>query len=241
MSGRWRFELHDLTRPHTEESAVQLFGDIGSDDYCRVDVDYLATWETANGTVARLSLLDHLSTHVDAPIHTNEDGYDLSRLDISRLIGEAVVLDLRREDPDHGYTTEDLAQATPAIEPGDIVLIHSGYREAASREERIHQTYLTPEAAQWLVDRGVKAVGCEPAGIEHVPDGYFVKRWYAKDTENPPSWPAHRILLGNDVYIVEGLADLSAITGQRVRFAALPLRVPGLSGCPVRAVAWIDA
>ncbi len=240
MSARWDFELHDLSHPLTEETGVHLFGDLGTDEYYRVDVDYLATWETANGMIARVSFFDHLGTHIDAPNHTNEDGYDLARVDVSRLIGEAVVLDLYRGDLDYGYTAADLAGAEPAVEAGDIVLIHSGYREVASRQDRIRHTYLTPEAAQWLVDRGVKAVGCEAPGIEHLPSGYFVHRWYAKDTPNPPSWPAHRILLGNDVYIIEGLTSLAALKGRRVRFAALPLKVPGLTGCPVRAVAWVD-
>lgn len=240
MSARWEFDLIDLSRPLTRETGEQLFGDLGSDDYSRVEVNYLAGWTTANGMVARVSFFDHLATHMDAPNHTNEDGYDLSGVDISRLIGDAAVLDLYRGDVDYGYTVEDLANATPSVEPGDIVLIHSGYKEVRSARDRIKQTYLTVEAAEWLVERGVRAVGCEPAGIEHLPDGYFVHRWYAKDTPNPPSWPAHRVLLGSSVYIIEGLASLEPIKGQRVRFAALPLNVPGLTGCPVRAVAWID-
>jgi arylformamidase len=240
VSARWQFELIDLSRTISEETAIRLFGDLGPDDYIRVDVDYLADWSTANGSVARFSVFDHIATHMDAPIHTNEDGVALEGVDIARLIGDATVLDLPKGDVDYGYTASDLEQATPSVEPGDIVLIHSGYRGVDSRTDRIKHTYLTVEAAEWLVERGVKAVGCEPAGIEHLPDGYFVHRWYAKDTPNPPSWPAHRILLGNDIYILEGLTNLDRIRGQRVRFAALPLLLPGLTGCPVRAVAWID-
>jgi arylformamidase len=240
MTGRWQFELVDLSRPVSEETAVRLFGDLGSPDYGRVEVTYLADWSNANGSVARFSLFDHIGTHMDAPIHTNEDGVALEGVDISRLIGEAVVLDLYRGDVDYGYTVDDLANATPSIEAGDIVLIYSGYRDVEKPTDRIKQTYLTVEAAQWLVDRGVTAVGCEPAGIEHLPEGYFVHRWYAKDTPDPPSWPAHRILLGSHVYIMEGLTNLERLRGQRVRFAALPLLLPGLTGCPVRAVAWID-
>jgi kynurenine formamidase len=236
----WSFDLFDLSRPLTRETGEQLFGDLGTDDYNRVEVQYLADWSTANGMVARVSFFDHLGTHVDAPNHTNEDGYDLSRVDISRLVGEAAVLDLYRGDVDYGYTVDDLANAKPRIEPGDIVLIHSGYKEVDGASDRIKQTYLTVEAAEWLVERGVKAVGCEPAGIEHLPEGYFVHRYYAKDTTSLPTWPAHRVLLGSSVYIIEGLAGLGRIKGQRVRFAALPLQVPGLTGCPVRAVAWID-
>jgi len=163
----------------------------------------------------------------------------LEQVDIGRLIGEAVCLDLYRGDVDYGYTAEDFATARPEIEPGDIVLIYSGYRDV-TETERIRQTYLTPEGARWLVERGVHAVGCEPAGMEHVPDGLFKYRWYEKDTTSLPSWPAHQILLSEDVYIIEGLTNLDRIKGERVRFAALPLPIPRASGCPVRAVAWRD-
>jgi arylformamidase len=237
---RWDFELVDLSWPVSEKTAEGLFGDLGTPEYGRVEVTYLADWSTANGAVARFSLFDHLGTHVDAPYHTNEEGVTLEGVDIGRLIGEAVVLDLYRGDVDYGYTAQDLASATPAVEERDIVLIHSGYRPVEKPTDRIKQTYLTVEAAEWLVERGVRAVGCEPAGIEHLPDGYLVHRWYAKDTPDPPSWPAHRILLGSHVYIVEGLTNLDRIKGRRVRFAALPINLPGLTGCPVRAVAWVD-
>ena len=43
---------------------------------------------------------------------------------------------------------------------------------------------------------------------------------------------------GNDVYIIEGLTGLEVLKGKRVMFSALPLPIPGGSGCPVRAVAW---
>ena len=102
------------------------------------------------------------------------------------------------------------------------------------------QTYLSPEAAEWLVERGVHAVGCEPAGLEHAWGGYYEKRWYDKDTPFPPSWPGHQVLLSNDIYIIEGLTNVDRIKGQRVRFSALPLAIPEATGCPVRAVAWSE-
>lgn len=237
---RWEFDLVDLSRPINEQTVDRLFGDLGNDDLRPVKIEYIADWETANGAVARFSIMDHVGTHMDAPIHTCEDGAYLEGVDIASLIGEAVVLDLWKGGVDYGYTPEDLASASPEVREGDIVLIHSGYVDAEGPEERIRQTHLTIEAAEWLVKRGVKAVGCEPAGIEHLPTGYFVHRWYEKDTPNPPSWPVHRILLGNEIYIIEGLTNLDRIKGRRVRFAALPLYMPGLTGCPVRAVAWLE-
>lgn len=240
---RWDFELIDLSRPVTEETAYALLGDIVAGEenahYRKVDVTYDREWSTSNGTLCHLSTPDHVATHMDAPIHCVEGGAALEGVDISRLIGEAVVLDLYKGDVDYGYTAADLESATPSIEAGDIVLIYSGYCDAGP-SDRIRQTYLTVEAAEWLVERGVKSVGCEPAGIEHVPDGLYKYNWYEKDTPNLPSWPAHQVLLKSDVYIIEGLTNLDRIRGRRVRFSALPVLIPGLSGCPVRAVAWTD-
>lgn len=238
----WEFELVDLTRPLTVETVEALFGDMiadGKNPYFsdiswRTEADY----STATVTSCHLAIPDHVSTHMDAPVHMVEGGDTLERVDIAGLLGEAVVLDLYKGDVDYAYTPDDLERAEPRVEEGDIVLVYSGYRDA-TRSERLRQTYLTGESAQWLVDRGVRAVGVEPAGIEHTPDAEAAG-WYDPATAGPNPWPAHRTLLRNDVYIVEGLTNLDRIKGRRVRFAALPLLFPGLSGCPVRAVAWID-
>ena len=235
---RWTFDLIDLSRPLSAETPKALLGDL-HEHHKGFEICYVSDWSNSNGTNCLITWPDHLGTHMDAPIHTVEGGADLAGVDVSRLIGEAVCLDLHRGDVDYGYTAEDFATAEPAIEPGDIVLVYSGWQDVSAKT-RMRQTYLTVEAAEWLVERGVHAVGCEPAGIEHVPDGLFTYSWYDKNTTNLPSWPTHQALLKHDVYIIEGLWNLELIKGRRFRFAALPLNVPGLSGCPVRAVAWID-
>jgi kynurenine formamidase len=102
----------------------------------------------------------------------------------------------------------------------------------------MRQTTLTAGAARWLVDRGVHAVGIEPCSPDPVIKGMTEYDWIDKGTPHAPAWPAHMTLLANDVYIIEGLVNLDRIRGERVRFAALPALVPGLSGFPVRAVAW---
>jgi kynurenine formamidase len=233
----------DLSRPVTEDTAYQLMGDLVTGDewasFRRPDVVYDRDYPGDTGKQGHFTIADHSATHLDAPVHAIPGGAHLEDVDIARLIGEAVVLDLVHEDPDHGYTAADLEAAAPAVEEGDIVLIYSGYR-SAREGERIHQTYLTVEAAHWLVERRVRAVGCEPIGIEHVPDGLLINDWYNPQTEHPPPWPVHTMLLSNDIYIIEGLTNLERLRGQRVRFAALPALIPGLTGCPVRAVAWTD-
>jgi len=62
------------------------------------------------------------------------------------------------------------------------VLIYSGFKDAVVTE-RMRQTYLTGEGAHWLVERGIKALGCEPLGIEHTPNGKDAGS-YSKEREH---------------------------------------------------------
>jgi len=241
MRERWQPELVDLTRPLTQETVWALLGDLADGEpppYFRdLDVAVVSDLERATATACVLRIPDHAGTHVDAPVHMVPGGGWLEDVDPALLIGEAVVLDLVPDDPDHGYTAGELAAATPSVEPGDIVLVSSGFADAGPGVP-VRQTYLTPGAAAWLADRGAKAVGVEPASVDHVREGYRVHGWGERDAREPRPWPAHRTLLERGVAIVEGLRGLDRIAGERVRFAALPALVPGLSGCPVRAVAW---
>jgi len=243
VNARWDFDLVDLTRPLTGATILALLGDSVAGEaferYRTVEVEREESWEASNSVVCRFSLADHVGTHVDAPSHCLRDGAGIEAVPLRNLIGEAVVLDLDVGDRDHGYTAADFEHAAERVEPGDIVLIHSGFRDCLPTG-RVRQSYLTPEAAEWLVDRGVRAVGVEPGGAEHCWDGVFVHRWDDPAGPDPDPWPVHRVLLGNGVSIVEGLTNLSGLRGRRVRFAALPLPIPGLTGSPVRAVAWRD-
>ncbi|HZT15723.1 MAG TPA: cyclase family protein [Gaiellaceae bacterium] len=238
---QWPYELIDLSRPLTVETVDALMGDIVSDGrnpYFRdISIEVAVDHTQSNAHSCILRIPDHAATHMDAPIHAVDGAGFLEQVDIRRLIGIACVLDLSGHDTDHGYTAADLAAASPTVREGDIVLIYSGFQDAHPGE-RMHQTYLTGEAAQWLVDQGAHAVGMEPASPDPIYAGMYEYGWLEKNGPHEPAWPAHTVLLKNDVYIIEGLTNLDRIKGERVQFAALPPLIPGLSGAPVRAVAW---
>ena len=147
---RWSFELIDLSRPLTVETVDALFGDLvanGQNQYFRdLSVDVAADYTQTNAYSCTLRIPDHVATHVDAPIHTVPGGAFLEGIDLRRLIGEAVCLDLDRGGAHYGYTADDLEEAGAEVRPGDIVLIYSGFQDAAPGE-RMRQTYLTPGAA----------------------------------------------------------------------------------------------
>jgi arylformamidase len=231
-------EIVDLTRPMTRDTLVALGGRRVNEGWMvgEVQVEFLRDWSNGDNTSQCVwTIGDHLGTHVDAPVHVVEGAASIDQVDLSRLIGEAVVVDLTAARG-RGITAADLDAAGDDLHAGDIALIFVD-EPAGDLEHFIeHQTYVTVDAAVWLVDRGITAVGVETACFEHAYQRTVVDRAYEPPETNP--WPAHRICLENDVYIIEGLTNLGGLRGRRVNFAAAPLPVPGSSGSPVRAFAW---
>lgn len=237
----WAPRIYDLTRPMNHDTLVALAGKLAVGDGPVKDLEFswLRSWEQGdNGAQCQWTLNDHFGTHVDAPSHIVRGAPSVDQVDLGRLFGEAVVIDCSFARG-RGLTADDLDQAKPEVRHDDIVLVYSAEQPGTFDEYLVNQTYMTPSGAQWLVEKGIRAVGVEPFGFEHVYDGICIRECYRPDVEDP--WPAHRICLAAGIYIIEGLTNLEPLVGRRVRFAGLPLRMPNSSGSPVRAIAWDDA
>lgn len=173
----------------------------------------------ADGKAANVSLLvmgSHTGTHVDAPYHFIADGPRLGEVSLDRMVGEAVVFDLR------GRAAIDAAAlASCPIEPGDIVLFRTDNSERWGQPAfQADFTYVTEDAARVLVARGVRAIGMDYLSIERFGSAEF---------------PVHHILLGAGVFVIEGL-DLRQVDPGRYVLVCLPLKFPDLDGAPARAV-----
>ncbi len=174
----------------------------------------------ANGDVCNLSLLtlgSHTGTHVDAPYHFLADGARLGDVALDRMVGEALVADLRGRVAVDG----EALLAVRDLRDGDILLCRTDNSARwASPEFRRDFTYLTEDAAELLVARDVRAVGMDYLSIEQ-----FGSR----------DFPVHHRLLGAGVFVIEGL-DLSDVEPGRYTLVCLPLKFPELDGAPARAV-----
>jgi kynurenine formamidase len=173
-----------------------------------------------NGWDGTMITIDsHCGTHLDAPSHFVRDGATVEQLALNVLIGEAQVVDARLATTGRRITVRGF----PAITSLRLI-IHTGWSERAGdgTDDYFRQyTYLDPELAQHIVDAGVKLVAIDGPSVD--PDGD----------------DAHRILLGNGVLIVENLAA-TALLPPLVELIVMPLRLVGLDGSPVRAVAVVD-
>jgi kynurenine formamidase len=169
--------------------------------------------------VTHLAHLDmHLGTHMDAPLHFIPGASDITALG-TPLRPAIVVRTRERSIP---------ADVLPAASlDGCAILFDTGW--AVGPESRAYfegYSHISPELARELVARGAALVGIDTPSADPIDPAL--------------ECPSHRILLGAGVPIVEGLCNMSALpdTPGIVWFGAFALKLEGVDGSPVRAVAF---
>ncbi|WP_043883745.1 cyclase family protein [Caldanaerobacter subterraneus] len=188
-----------------------------------IKVERLAEVEKDGYQLTELKDVVHLGTHCDAPAHFIEKGDTIEKLPVDFYSGEAVIVDVPHL-PDRLMRPELLEGID--LKVGDIVIFRTGMSKYWREEAYIKEfPYLTEELAHFLVDKKVKAIGLDTISPDPV------------ETED---FPVHHILLGNKVGIIENLTNLEAIDKKRFLFIALPLKIKGSDGSPVRAVAILE-
>lgn len=186
---------------------------------------------------------EHGGTHLDAPMHFSESGRATDRIPLEQLVAPAVVIDVTARataNRDYRATPEDVLQFEKAhgtIAKGTIVLLRTGW----SRHWPNAKVYLgddTPgdasklsfpsygvEAARLLVeDRGVAALGIDTASID-----------YGRSTD----FQVHRLAAARNVPGFENLTNLDRLPARGAIVIALPMKIEGGSGGPLRAIALV--
>lgn len=167
--------------------------------------------------VSALAFGSHTATHIDAPLHFFDDGAGVDSIALDVLIGPAILVDV---GPDVRAITASVLRGCP-LDAHTRVLLRTR-NSALLRLPAFdpEYAYLAPDGAEYLVERGVRLVGCDYLSIEQFHSGHH---------------RTHRTLLGSGVVIVEGL-DLSVPPPGEYEFICLPLLLTGLDGAPARAV-----
>jgi kynurenine formamidase len=190
-------------------------------------IERIRTFAIDGRNSSRISLSAHTGTHLDAPWHTIDTGVDIAGLGLDRLIGPAVVWAVPIGSGTRGIDVDDLARATPSLEPGDAVLISTGWARHYGTPAYKVRPWLTTTAAAWLRDHGARLVGIDFASPERPLD----------PGEATSDFAVHHALLDHGVLIVENVADLSSIEGQRVRLFVAVVPVEDIDGFPARVFA----
>ncbi len=190
-----------------------------------------------------LALSEHGGTHLDAPVHFAEGRQSADQVPLGRLIGPAAVIDVSAEagaDPDYRVTREDILAWEAGNGPlpqGAIVLVRTGFASRWPDASRylgtvlkgdegvaaLHFPGLSEGAARLLAEeRTIAAIGIDTASIDYGQSKDYI---------------AHQVILGRDIPAFENVADLSALPPTGAMVVALPAKVKGGSGAPLRIVA----
>ena len=185
---------------------------------------------------------EHGGTHVDAPVHFAQGRWSVEQIPLQQLVGDAAVIDVSAAaaaQPDYQVAIADLEawEKTHGTLNGTIVLIRTDYSKrwpdaarylgTAERGEaavpKLHFPGLHPDAAKWLVaNRTVKAVGIDTASLDYGQSRLF---------------ETHRVLYERNIPGLENLASLERLPARGATLIALPMKIKGGSGAPLRAIA----
>lgn len=230
----------DLTHPFDEETIYWPTAPSG------FELEVLSEGITEGGwyySAHALAAPEHGGTHLDAPVHFSETGQTADEIPLERLVSDAIVIDVSAkaaEIPEYLLTPGDVLAWEEQYGPiprGVIVLLRTGWGErwpdraaylgddTPGDASNLRFPSYGPEAARLLVeDRAVAALGADVASI---------------DPGSSTDFPVHRIAAARDVPGLENLANLERLPITGAVVVALPMKIRGGSGGPLRAIALV--
>ena len=188
------------------------------------EADGYATSELRTGT--------HAGTHVDAARHTLPDGETIDEQAVGRFAFEARLVDLRPLEPREAIEPEALPGPSDVDAEVDLLVLRTGWASRWGSDRYRDHPHLTPAAAERCRAAGA-GIGLDTFGPDPTPTAGGGLR---EDDDEPAGTPAHDVLLGSSLPIVENLCGLDDLPA-RFRLYAFPFRLRDGDGSPVRAVA----
>jgi kynurenine formamidase len=193
----------------------------------------------------RYSAAEHGGTHIDAPVHFAKGRNSVDEIPVEQLIGPGIVVDVTKQcekNPDYLISESDFSnweRRNGKIPAGTIVLLRTGFgkfypdrkrylgtdQRGAAAVVNLHFPGLRPEAARWLSqNRRIKAVGLDTASIDYGQSTLF---------------ESHRALFAKNIPALENVANLDKLPTSGFTVIALPMKIKGGSGGPLRIIAVI--
>jgi len=189
---------------------------------------------------ARYAASEHGGTHFDSPIHFSEGKQTIDQIPASKLVGKALVVDVRPKvggHPDSLITAQDLLaweKVHGKIQEGSIVIALTGWGQYWPDKKKyigtdkpgdvanLHFPGYAKDGAELLASRKVAGVGIDTASLDYGQSQDFI---------------SHQVLNGANIYGLENVANLEKLPATGATVIALPMKIGGGSGAPLRAIA----
>ena len=232
-------EIVDLTHSFSQESIYWVTAE-------EFNLEEVAKGKTDKGyfySANNFSAAEHGGTHIDAPVHFAENAKSVDEIPLLNLMGKAVKIDVSRNafnNPDYLITIQDLQNwesENGEIPSASIVLLETGFgkfypdkkkylgtaERGAEAVQKLHFPGLSPEAAKWLSGkRNIIAVGIDTASI---------------DFGQSQDFATHVALMTQNIPAFENVANLEKLPATGFNIIALPMKIKGGSGSPLRIIA----
>jgi len=235
-------QIIDLTHEFSDETIYWVTAK-------EFELDTVYKGETDKGfyySAYNFATAEHGGTHIDAPIHFSKNGQTVDEIPLEHLIGNAIKIDVSSKainNPDYQISIDDFLNwehKHGSIPNGSIVLLQTGFSkyypdkkkylgtdkrgEAALKHLRFPG--LSHEAANWLVNnRSIHAIGIDTPSIDHGQSQYF---------------KSHIKLLERNIPAFENVTNLNKLPQKGFKIIALPMKIKGGSGAPLRIIAILD-
>lgn len=231
----------DLTHDFSDETVYW----VTAEPFKRTTVSEGRTPQGFYYSAYNFSGAEHGGTHIDSPIHFAEGKKTVDQIGIDQLVAQAVKIDVSTNaasDPDYQITTNDIKNwesANGKIPEWSIILFQTGFgskwpdkkaylgtdQKGPDAVKDLHFPGLHPDAAKWLVEnRKIHAVGIDTASIDYGQSTLF---------------ESHVALMTNNIPAFENVANLDNVPAKAFHVIALPMKIKGGSGAPLRIVAFV--
>jgi kynurenine formamidase len=248
-------DFSTVTRSHFQGKKIIDLSQVYSDETIywvtakEFKLDTVFKGQTEKGfyySANNFSTAEHGGTHIDAPIHFAENGMSVDEIPLEKLIGMAIKVDVSSKvlsDTDYLVSIDDFiaweTKEKTRIPDGSIVLLQTGFSKYYPNKvkylgtdergeqaiQKLHFPGLSEEAATWLVEhRTINAIGIDTPSIDYGQSEYF---------------KSHVILLSQNIPAFENLTNLDKLPNIGFEIIALPMKIQGGSGSPLRIVAII--
>lgn len=172
-----------------------------------------------------LKIYSHAGTHMDAPVHFDINSKTIDQIPAERFLCDCHIVRIPDIEPGGLLTPDCLGDVSGIIKKGQAVIFNTGWSRYHDDPEMYRNKLprISKELAEWLAMKQVNLVGVEPPSVADVNKTQELRE-------------IHRILLEADILILEGLTNLESVKTDFVKLIALPLKIEGGDGAPVRAI-----
>jgi arylformamidase len=177
------------------------------------------------GYISEVMILStHTGTHMDAPFHFDPSGQTIDQVEVNRYICNNAILVKMKKNANEMITNDDIARNSKyEIKENDTVVFSTGWEKQIKQKDNYirNNPGLSKDAAEYLVEKKVNAVGIDCPSIDRGIDRGLI---------------AHKILLSNEILVIENLCHLYKFRNGKFTLLVTPLKLVGASGSPIRAI-----